>query len=163
PVVIRCLDVKYFRQRGQFDQPAGKVGQEVFSGGLGDSVEVDSELSAPSYAYIIAFSPDGKDEVVFPESEDEVPPQTTNPRYPSKRAGEIAGLTEGAGLWVLGFVFSPEPLPAYRRWRAVAGAPPWGKCSGPADVVWVDDGGPVEALSPAGAAQHERGKGKKIA
>jgi tRNA A-37 threonylcarbamoyl transferase component Bud32 len=121
-VQVLSLDVKHFANvRGEFDQPHGLMGKDSFVAGLGDSVTVEARLSQPAYAYLIAFRPDGIEEVCYPEKEDEPPPRTDRPRYPSVSRGVNYGLNEGEGLQVFAVVVSSKPLPAYKEWRRSGG------------------------------------------
>jgi serine/threonine protein kinase len=119
-VQVLKLDVKHFANvNGQFDQPRGVLGKDSFATRRGDSVTVEARLSRPAYAYLLAFRPDGIEEVCFPESENEPPPLTDRPRYPTAESrGVNYGLDEGEGLQVFAVVVSGVRLPAYKEWRA---------------------------------------------
>jgi hypothetical protein len=158
------LDIKHFANlNNKEDLPTGVLGRDVFSARRNDSVELEAALSRPGYAYLIAFRPDGTEEVCFPESEDEVPPLTDRPCYPWKARGENYGLNEGIGLQVFVVVASGKQLPSYRVWRQRWGRVPWGKYESPRGVVWQDDGGLVEALTVGNRERSERGKGRRVA
>jgi hypothetical protein len=146
---------------GQFDQPRGLLGRDSFATHRDDSVTVEAKLPRPAYAYLIAFRPDGTEELCFPEKDDEPPPLTDTPRYPSVSRGVNYGLNEGEGLQVFVLVLSQEKLPAYKEWRARCGASPWKKHPATQDVVWRDDGTDVEALTAAHPLG-TRGKGQEI-
>jgi hypothetical protein len=128
-VRVLSLDVKHFALvNGRHEKLAGVLGQHSFATRRGDSVEVEARLSRPAYAYLIAFRPDGADELCFPESEDETPEPTDRPRYPfkAKSRGQRFALEEGEGLAVFAVVVSDRPLPTYREWRAARELSPWG-------------------------------------
>jgi hypothetical protein len=127
-VLVLSLDVKHFANvSGRFDKPRGLLGKASFAARQDDSVTVEARLSSPAYAYLISFRPDGIEEVCFPEGEDEPPPLTDRPRYPSVSRGVNYGLNEGEGPQVFALVVSSRPLPPYRQWRAGRGASPWSK------------------------------------
>jgi hypothetical protein len=127
PEVLR-IEVQHFANvRGEYSDDRGLLGKTSFEIHFDDSVKVQAVLSQPAYAYVIAFRPDGKDEVCFPESEDEPPPLTDRPRYPFLSRGVNYGLTEGEGMHVFAVVASNQRLPAYKLWRQRCGESPWKK------------------------------------
>jgi hypothetical protein len=123
PVV--SLEVTRWAKVPGGDEPRGLLGKDTFAAFLNDTVTVQAKLSQPAYAYLIAFRPDGTDDVCFPESEDEAPPLTKNPRYPVDKRNVHYGLDEGEGLQVFAVVVSGQPLPSYRVWREQRGLSPW--------------------------------------
>lgn len=164
-VQVLRLDVEHFANvKGRFEESHGLMGQKSFAAQLGDSVEVKARLSRPAYAYLIAFRPDGADEICFPESEDELPPLTDRPRYPflPESRGKRFALEEGIGLEVFALVVSERPLPAYRTWRETRGKAPWDKNQAtPPGIVLRDDGTVLDALS-ADDSEVSRGKGRSV-
>jgi tRNA A-37 threonylcarbamoyl transferase component Bud32 len=159
-VRVLRLDVQHFANvGGRSEQLRGVLGRDSFQTHRGDSVTVEARLSRPAYAYLIAFRPDGTEELCFPESEDEPPSRTDRPRYPSGRGNDEYGLDEGEGLQVFAVVVSDQPLPAYRVWRARRGPSPWKPAGTPAGVVWRDDGRLLEGLTANPGDL--RGKGKE--
>lgn len=164
-VRIQRLDVKHFANvRGQYEEPQGILGQKSFVAQRGDSVEVEAQLSCSAYAYLIAFRPDGAEELCFPESEDEPPPLTDRPRYPFLPAsrGKRFALEEEVGLEVFAVVVSEHPLPSYRTWREKRGKAPWDKNQAtPPGIVFRDDGTVLDALS-ADDSEVSRGKGRRV-
>lgn len=163
-VRVLSLDVQHFTNvDDKNDRPEGLMGEKSFSTRLKDSVTVQARLSRPAYAYLIAFRPDGKEELCFPEKEDGAPPLTDRPRYPSKLRGVNYGLDEGTGLQVFALVVSSRPLPAYKVWRGRRAAFPWKNSRTPAGIVWYDDGDFVEARTADGNDRGPRGKGREVA
>jgi hypothetical protein len=162
PVRVRSLEVQHFAKVGRFDEPRGVLGgAKSFSARLGDGVTVHGELSAPAYCYLIAYRPDGTEELCFPEDANAPPPRTDRPRYPSVKPDETYGLEEGEGLMAFALVVSRHPLPAYAEWRKQRGASPWRKADAQRDVVWRYDGRELLAVTPeepAGA----RAKGRRL-
>jgi hypothetical protein len=161
---VGSLDVKHFANvAGQFDQPRGLMGKNSFVARLGDSVTVEARLSQPAYAYLIAFRPDGIEEVCSPEREDEPPTLTDRPRYPNSESRQFNyGLDEGEGLQLFAVVVSRRPLPAYKTWRSQRReAPPWDRCATTPGVVWRDNGTEVDALT-ADDPTGQRAKGREV-
>ncbi len=156
------LDVKHFATVNGRSAPPHLLGKDAFATHLNDSVTVDARLSRPAYAFLIAFRPDGTADVCFPEKDDEPPPLTDRPRYPSKSLGNNYGLEEGTGLQVFALVVSSQPLPSFKEWWSQRKGCPWKKNEAPPDVVWRADGiEDVEALTednPSGT----RSKGKEV-
>ncbi|MGO9467946.1 MAG: serine/threonine-protein kinase, partial [Isosphaeraceae bacterium] len=156
PLRIVSLNIEHLAMHGEraFD-PRGKLGERSFSVGPGDDVMVEAELSEPAYAYLIAFRPDGVDDICDPEDPEAPPGKTSQPRYPPAAKTEVVyRLNDGAGLHAFALVASRTPLPPYREWKKQHGAAPWNKGSqSPPGVVWSYDGGwlaPLTAGDPAG-------------
>jgi tRNA A-37 threonylcarbamoyl transferase component Bud32 len=162
PVRVLSLEVVHYANvGGRGDRPVGVLGQKSFAARRDDSVVVRARLSRQVYAYLIAFRPDGTDEVCFPEKADQQPPATDRPAYPFESQDVNYGLNEGEGLQVFAVVASSRPLPPYKAWRARRGALPWGKYATAEGVVWWDDGTellPLTADDPLG----QRGQGQEI-
>jgi len=147
----------------RFDRSrVGALGQRSFAAREDDELTVQAELSEPAYAYLIAFCPDGTNDVCDPDDEDAQPPRKQQPQYPPpSKSDEKYRLSEGAGLHAFALVVSREPLPPYRVWKQRIGPMPWpARLPCEPGVVWRDDGqGPMPLLDgdPAGS----RGKGVK--
>jgi serine/threonine protein kinase len=162
-LAVLSLDVTHFENvAGRNDLPRGLLGKDSFVARLDDSVTLAATLSRPAYAYLIAFRPDGTEELCFPESEDEMATLTDRPRYPSVSRGVNYGLNEGEGLQVFALVASSRPLPAYKAWRPKCGRAPWKTFATPLGVVWWDNGGEVRPLT-AEDPNGQRGKGQRVA
>ena len=78
----------------------------------------------------------------------------------SASRGKVYGLTDGTGLWLVALVASDSPLPAYAEWRQQHPSGPWAKSDGEANVVWLDDGQWLEAVTPLGP-RNRGGRGKR--
>jgi serine/threonine protein kinase len=160
-VRVLRIDVHHFEAIGNKDaKDRGLIGERSFATAVGDQVTVKATLSRPAYAYLIAFQPDGKAELCFPDGENEPPPLTDRPHYPSKDRTKRYGLTDGAGLMVFAVVASDRPLPAYKEWVA-RNPPKWGRAEGTPGEVWWDDGDLLDTLTPAGLVGGGRGKGEE--
>ncbi|MGA2702454.1 MAG: hypothetical protein ABSH35_15335 [Isosphaeraceae bacterium] len=140
----------------------GILGRTSFAAREDDEVTVRADLSEPAYAYLIAFRPDGTDELCDPDDDDLPPPKKQQPLYPPPAKSDVRyRLSEGAGLHAFALVVSREPLPPYRAWKKQHGPMPWtAKLPCEPGVVWRDDDQglqPLLADDPAGT----RGKGVK--
>jgi hypothetical protein len=68
PLRVARLEVTYFATlHNGLDEPRGVLGKKVFTARRDDSVEVEVELSRPGFAWLIAYRPDGMEELCFPE------------------------------------------------------------------------------------------------
>jgi serine/threonine protein kinase len=137
---VSGLDVRHIANLRGEGHPRGILGEQSFSARAGDEVTVEAKLSRPAYAYLIAFRPDGTEDLCFPEGPDEAPPPTDRPRFPSKSQGKVYALDDGEGLEVFVVVASDRPLPPYKQWRSQRKAAPWKREPAPANVVWWYDG-----------------------
>src|SRR5262249_29786645 len=123
---------------------------------LDDSVTVAAKLSGPAYCYLIAYRPDGTEDLCFPADAARPPPLTDEPRFPLNVGGDHYGLEEGEGLMVFALAVSSRPLPVYAEWKRGRGDSPWRRARASPGVVWRGDG---EALRFATAMDPEaRGK-----
>jgi len=160
PLRIINFNIEHIAQRGENDlERRGKLGERSFAVRSGDDVTVQAELSEPAYAYLIAFRPDGVDEICDPDDPDSPPGKTEEPRYPpAAKTSVVYRLDNGSGLQAFAVVVSRTPLPPYREWRKQHGIAPWKKgSSSPAGVVWLDDG---QSLTPLTAGDPTGTRGK---
>ena len=68
---------------------------------------VRAELSEPSYSYLIAFRPEGTDELRDPDDENMRPPKNRQPGYPApSRTDDRYQFAEGAGRYASALVAS---------------------------------------------------------
>jgi serine/threonine protein kinase len=167
PLNVLRLDVEHFATVGDLAQPRGLLGRKSFAARCDDQLTVNGELSAPAYCYLIAYRPDGTEEVCFPEKEDEAPPLTERPRYPSESVGKEIGLNEGPGLCAFVLVARSKPLPPYAEWRPRQGESPWTRSDAMPGVVWRLDGTDLRAHTPddpeaRGKGQEPRGVGELL-
>jgi hypothetical protein len=124
------------------------------AGQLDDDVWVHAKLNAPAYCYLIAFNPDGKEQLCYPEDRRKRPARSDEIEYPQD-IGEGFPLTDGVGLQAFVLVASHDPLPAYESWRRSLGELPWRSFQ--AEGVWRSDGNGVGPLVP-----EERGAPRKL-
>ena len=159
PLRVLDLSVKHFGNvDGKSYRPHGVLGKDSFNARCDDSVTVEATLSRPAYAYLISFRPDGTEELLFPEDENEAPELTDRPRYPSKSRGADCGLNEGAGLEAFALVATSQPLPAYKTWRDKHGHSPWNRYPATPGVVWSDSFAAVEGSTQRGKGHEVKGK-----
>ena len=123
---------------------------------------VQAELSEPAYSYLIAFRPDGTDELCDPEDEDTPPAREQKPQYPPPTERDVRyRLSEGTGLYAFVLVVSREPLPSYREWKKRVGPMAWAaRLPCEPGVVWRDEGQGLEPLLADDGAG-TRGKGAR--
>ena len=137
----------------------GLLGKKSFTTRVEDDVTVQATLSEPAFSYLIAYRPDGTDELCEPEDEDTPPVRKSQPQYPPPSRSHFRyRLSEGAGLNAFALVVSHAPLPAYREWKRRHGPTPW-RAGLPCDpgVVWRDD---TRGLQPLLADEPSRTRGK---
>jgi hypothetical protein len=143
PVRIDALEITLY-PGGRSPAPVGTIGtRPALAGHVGEAVRVHVQLSRPAYCYLIAFNPDGREQVCYPGD-------GTAPTEPVKEFVYPAGANvfrfreEAGGLQAFVLVASRKPLPPYARWRAEAGHSPWKPVQG--ECVWSYDGQDYEPL-----------------
>jgi serine/threonine protein kinase/CHAT domain-containing protein/Tfp pilus assembly protein PilF len=113
---------------------------------VNDSVRVYARLSAPAYCYLIAFNPDGTEQLCHPAWEGERPeaaramrpePVTEVRFFPNDK--DVFALDSG-GLQVFVLVTSTQPLPPYAEWRSGIAKIPWKVVSHGGQWRWQFDG-----------------------
>jgi hypothetical protein len=126
PLKITAIDVTHYRGKG-----ATLLGDLRTSPGavrLNDDVRVTAELSAPAYCYLIAFNPDGTEQLCHPEGPDGQGEPAARPdagaevRYPK---GDHVFVLDAKGLQAFVLAASTKPLPPYSEWRSQFDAIPW--------------------------------------
>jgi hypothetical protein len=131
----------------------GEIGRDSFEPRFGDLVTVDVELSAPGYLYLVAFNPDGKEQLLAPPAEEDdedgggsrtPPPQLKRLTYPFRnpQTGKPLALPlddePAGGLQALAVLVSGRLLPAYQDYLKARGPVGWGKMPG-GKGVWLGD------------------------
>jgi hypothetical protein len=139
---IVAMKVDQYRREGDQAEPIGTIGDNSRSAREKDLVRVSARLDRPAYCYVIAFNPDGHDQLYYPRDRDVPPPRSAEIDYPVDDG--YFHLTGGTGLQAFVLVASNEPLPSYQRWRSGLGEVPWQPTQ--ADEVWRSDG---RGLEPA--------------
>jgi hypothetical protein len=150
------MTIDHMAKRGKNQFLArGDLEQRSFAVRPDDDVTVRAELSEPAFAYLIAFRPDGVDELCDPAEPDERPAKTRQPSYPTAgRTSKVYRLNDGPGLHAFAVVASRNPLPPYRQWKEQHRIHGWPKgLSSALGVVWWHDGQglfPLTAEDPSG-------------
>ena len=157
------FDIEHLAGSDGHEFKVGKLGEQSFAVRQGDDVTIEAELSEPAYCYLIAFRPDGVDEVFQPENPETPPRKTRSPSYsPESRPDLVYRLAEGSGLHAFAVVVSRAPLPPYREWKARRGSPPWQKgLSAAPGVVWWYDGRRLSAMTGVDP-KSQRGQGATV-
>jgi hypothetical protein len=127
---------------------------------LDDDVRVEVSLSAPAYCYLIAFNPDGTEQLCHPEGEDDAERANATRtarngdfRFPQKQT-KFFGL-DTVGLQAFVLAASTRPLPPYAEWRSQVGTIPWQPVK--AAGVWQFDGQNLVQLPHARGTVRQRG------
>ncbi len=155
--------VSYLKKVGDQDKPEGNLGEGVFTTSSRDALTISAELSEQAYCFLVAYRPDGTEQLCFPEDESK-PPLTDRPGYPFGKARVTYGLTEGSGLQAFFLLVSRQPLPAYTKWRESRGNSPWQKTAALAEVVWHYADSDLLAYTPKNprGQRFDRGKGQEL-
>jgi serine/threonine protein kinase/CHAT domain-containing protein/tetratricopeptide (TPR) repeat protein len=141
PLAITALNVSHYRDNGK--KELGDLRSSTAGIVVNDDVHVRATLTAPAYCYLIAFNPDGEDQLCLPTDVDGRGARNTAPKeheklhYPPDKKAFILDAT---GLQAFVLVASTKPLPPYAEWRAKAGKIPWNFVNSSADSRWHFDG-----------------------
>jgi hypothetical protein len=153
PIQIVTLQVRHYR--GERDTPLGTLGKSSRAAQFDDDVAVHAELNRPAHCYLIAFNPNGQEQLCAPQDQSVAPEPITALDFPPGSAAYFS-LTDGIGMQAFVLVASQAPLPAYREWRAASGAAPWQTVH--AEGVWHFDGQRLEPIGPErGPTRQRRG------
>jgi len=147
---VESFVVSHFR--GAKAHPEGEIGRLSIDVREDDDVRVTARFNRPGYCFLIAFNPDGKDQLCYPSDPAEPPAKITELDYPRDQTHYFP-LTDGVGLQVFVLVVSWQPLPAYRDWRGQA---PWRKLPAADDDIWQYDGRRFNYRGQLRAPERER-------
>jgi tRNA A-37 threonylcarbamoyl transferase component Bud32 len=140
PLKVRMRVVRMVPGDDRHFEVAGELGDKEYRTRLGDKVAMTATFSEPVYAYLLAFNPAEKPEVLeqcFPKAiRTEAPTQNRDLSVPLV-------LDDGVGLQVLAVVASRRPLPAYTDWLKQRPRLEWKLIPATSGVVWRSDGGEV--------------------
>jgi hypothetical protein len=120
------LSVRHYRGKGATF--LGELRTSPESIRVNDDVRITAKLSAPAYSYLIAFNPDGQEQLCYPEGADGQGAQNLPPkaqveiRFPQDNHVFIL---DAKGLQAFVLVAATKPLPPYAKWRSEAGPIPW--------------------------------------
>jgi serine/threonine protein kinase len=143
PAPLRIVSLRASQHRGERASLVGDLGSTSSAARFDDDVRVHAELSDPGHCYLIAFNPDGKEQLCYPSQATAVPPAAAEVDYPASKSRYFS-LTDGVGLQAFVLLASRKPLPSYQEWRALAGAPPWQSVK--AEGVWRFDGHQLDLI-----------------
>ena len=119
-VSITSLDVYHFRAVPGGDYYIGSLGRDSSEvSAADDSLRVLAKLDQPACCYLLAFRPDGAEQLCWPASAEQAPPAVAEINYPS--SGLLPLRSSGEGMYVFVLVASRRPLPSYRDWRSQHG------------------------------------------
>ncbi len=145
PVSIASLDVYHFRAVPRGDYYIGSLGRESSEASAADdSVRVLAKLDQLAFCYLLAFRPDGTEQLCWPALAEQAPPATAEIPYPSP--GLLPVRNSGEGMYVFVLVASRRPLPAYKDWRAEQGRAPFAPEA--IEGVWRYHRGEFERSAP---------------
>jgi hypothetical protein len=121
---LRILSFQVHHARGDPPLLLGTLGDASQEAREKDIVRIKARLSEPAYCFLIAFNPDGKEQLLYPEEESTKPARRAELSYPPEVV-DYFGLTDGPGLQALVLVASRQPLPSYKHWQSRVGIAPW--------------------------------------
>jgi hypothetical protein len=150
--LIVSMEVRHYR--GRPADSLGTLGVNRFAARFGDDVRVLAKLGAPAYCYLLAFNPNGTEQLCDPADNATAPSQSVVMDYPPGELDSF-GLTDGPGLQAFVLLASRQPLPAYAEWRGRIQEIPWRPVE--ASGVWRFDGARFEPLGS------ERGQVRQLA
>jgi hypothetical protein len=173
---VRILAMQVGQYRGQSAQPLGEVGMTAHEILSDDAVRVAVDLSRQAYCYLIAFNPDGSEQLCFPEDPDmpavmfpedkdrsqamtSPPAPCTQLRYPREQYFE-PGL---GGLQTFVLIASTQPLPPYATWRSTLGSIPWSAVAYQEPWRWQFDGRNFKRLPSERGTRVQRGVPREFA
>jgi serine/threonine protein kinase len=151
PLAIRLRIQRLEETAGQFF--SYELGQDEFSACFDDKVQVYVDFSEPAYAFLLAFNPNGKEQLCIPNLQEQVPERRNKLDYPS--ADAAFKLNDGVGLQVFAVIASRQPFPAYAEWESHRPALRWLHLPAKEGVIWRGDG---ERLEPVLRSSDERGE-----
>jgi serine/threonine protein kinase len=153
PLRVDRFEVRHYQQKADGVLALPSVGGPGFTGiRFDDRVRIGAVLSEPAYCYLIAFNPDGRDQLCWPSGDQAEPQPVKELLYPE---GDVYfRLNDGVGLQAFVLLASRRPLPAYADWKATVGALPWTKADG--GGVWRYDGRSFHPLESGRRGQEEK-------
>jgi CHAT domain-containing protein len=161
PVTIENLNVTHHRSVDRRRQDLGDIrdSEEIRPR---DYVRVTAGLDRPGYCYLIAFNPDGSEQLCHPAFDDGDlgqaravrPSQVTKIEF-FPEPGFYFDLDK-SGLQVFVLVTSRDPLPSYADWRTKVGPIPWRNVFDGGESRWQFDGREIAPLAKP------RGKKKEV-
>jgi hypothetical protein len=138
PLVVRSLRIQRTIVEGEQRQRLD-LGVDAFFARFGDQVRLTAELSEPAYSFLLAFNPDGKEQLCLPTDPQRAPERLAQLTFPPE-TGYVFNLDDGTGLQAFVLVAARQPLPAYEEWKKARPALAWRKVPVNVHGVWRGDG-----------------------
>jgi tRNA A-37 threonylcarbamoyl transferase component Bud32 len=146
---VAPLRVQKFRAFLLEETPTERLGHElgtgVFAAHFGNDVQLQAEFSEPVYCFLLAFNPDGKEQLCWPANPRQPPVRQNRLDYPEKR-WVFFRLNDGVGLQAFVLLASRQPLPAYDDWKTQRPTVTWETLPAKGGIVWRDDGNGLERV-----------------
>jgi serine/threonine protein kinase len=127
---LDVLAMHIHRSQGEEATPLGDVGITSETARLHDDVRVEVRLSTSASCYLIAFNPDGTEQLCHPEDEQDAerakvtrPAPSADVRFPQNERNFFE--LDAVGLQAFVLAASTRPLPPYAEWRSQVGTIPW--------------------------------------
>jgi hypothetical protein len=133
-----------------------ELGTHIFAAQFNDRVQLKAEFSEPVYYFLLAFNPDGKEQLFWPPNGRQPPERQARLAYPTI---DDFALDDGVGLQAFVVLVSRQPLPSYDDWKSQRPVPVWRKLPAKAGVVWRGDG---TLFVPVTRSGDQRGKVMKL-
>jgi hypothetical protein len=158
PLQVQKLCVLLWKESPKKVEGPFEFGSDAFPARFGDPVLIKVEFREPVYFFLLAFNPDGEEQLCWP----------TDPRQPPERQDRLDypqgddmyfRLNDGEGLQAFVLLASRRPLPAYEAWKAQRPVPVWRKLSAKAGAAWRGDGQSLQRVTRGG---DERGEPVKL-
>lgn len=150
PVAIDDMRVQHYRGKQAKDLGDIRTSEEIRHT---DYVRLFAKFSKPAYCYLIAFNPDGSEQLCHPAFDGNDPdkaraiapsPITDLRFFPDDKSYFSL---DYSGLQVFVLVASSQPLPPYAEWRATIGNVPWRAVRHGGEARWQFDGRDFDRLA----------------
>jgi hypothetical protein len=146
PLQVQQLRVSVIKETPK-EYHAYELGTRVFAAQFDDRVQLHAAFSEPAYCFLLAFNPDGKEQLCWPADPRQPPVRLKRLDYPDKH---FFVLNDGVGLQAFVLLASRQPLPAYDDWKAQRPVLAWLTLPAKAGLVWRGDGQRLERVLPGG-------------
>jgi hypothetical protein len=170
---VKAFRVEQFEVEGKETHKVGVVSRDTVPEGekalgalpFAARVWVIAQFSEPAYAYLIAYNPDGKEQLLWPvgadgKADDGVaPPRVDRVKYPDRRGrngGPVLLFLDDelcGGLQGFAVALSRKPLPAFASWKKARGTVPWGRLAGWKNSYLTDEEGVFPIVPGQGAVR----------
>jgi hypothetical protein len=141
--------------------PRGDLGEKSFAVRWNDQVRLHVELSRLACVYLLAFNADGKEQLLWPEQEEQPPAPLAELDFPtSKGNGWTLDDEKRGGVQAFVVVAGKGRLPAYAVWKESRPKVSWKRIavSGREEVVWRGNDVLLDPWLPGGV----RGKTEEL-